>query len=157
LKQYLFSIFLIIREQKRRDVHQITSSILSISEKIDSNQDLSSDLNELSSLCSNDEFLSNVLKSSMIDFASNPMVSSFSSKPTSFPPSLSIPTLDDLRMRFEIVKKEARKASLAPKSSNGMVGQALGSLFSILTIAPKGFLFERIFGLIVFFLYYFGM
>ena len=127
------------REKHRKNAFEITSSILSITEKMDSHDDLSQDFQLLVEVSKDDKFLTNVIECSL---------STISSDPTAL---VSVPTLDDLRMRFEKVKSEARKAGLAPKTSSGMISQALGNVFSVLTIAPKGFV---VFFLVKIFFYF---
>ena len=49
-----------------------------------------------------------------------------------------VPTLADLRVRFVVVKEEARKAALAPQNVPKMVGQIIGSALAALSWEAQG-------------------
>ena len=50
-----------------------------------------------------------------------------------------VPTTNDLRKRFEVVRGEVRKAALAPANAPSLVGQAVGSILASVSWAPSGF------------------
>jgi mitofilin len=60
---------------------------------------------------------------------------------SSIPPTLpaqGAPTLPELRARFAVVRKEVRKAALAPENAPTMIGQLIGTALAMVAPAPKG-------------------
>ena len=49
------------------------------------------------------------------------------------------PTLAELRARFAVVRREVRKAALAPDQAPTIIGQLIGSTLAMIAPAPKGF------------------
>ena len=50
-----------------------------------------------------------------------------------------MPTAEELRARFDVVKSEVRRAALVPANAPSVIGQAVGSILAALSWAPKGF------------------
>jgi len=54
-------------------------------------------------------------------------------------PAAGAPTVAELRARFAVVRKEARKAAYAPDQAPAIVGQVIGSALAAVAPAPKGY------------------
>jgi mitofilin len=49
-----------------------------------------------------------------------------------------VPVLDDIKVRFLVVREEARKAALAPEGTNPILAQMIGNFLSFVSIKPSG-------------------
>ena len=49
-----------------------------------------------------------------------------------------VPVLDDIKLRFVVVREEARKAALAPEGTNPILSQMIGNFLSFVSIKPTG-------------------
>lgn len=57
------------------------------------------------------------------------------------PPSAAkkgVPVLDDIRVRFLVVREETRKAALAPEGTNPILAQMIGNVLSFVSVKPTG-------------------
>jgi len=79
-----------------------------------------------------------VIKSLQKFSASEPLVSAIVQTLPRTASKNGVPVLADIRLRFAVVREEARKAALAPEGTNPIVAQMIGNFLSFVSIKPTG-------------------
>mmetsp|Transcript_26952 Transcript_26952/g.45508 ORF Transcript_26952/g.45508 Transcript_26952/m.45508 type:complete len:491 (+) Transcript_26952:926-2398(+) len=70
--------------------------------------------------------------------ASEPLVAAVVNTLPSSASKKGVPVLDDIKVRFIVVREEARKAALAPEGTNPILAQMIGNVLSFVSIKPSG-------------------
>ncbi|CAM9760200.1 unnamed protein product [Chrysoparadoxa australica] len=101
-------------------IHKITAAALALAEAFSTSGPLGAELDALKVLSAGDELLGTALSSIPAPAAKS-----------------GIPTVEQLRVRFDTVHKECRKAVLVPHEAKGLSGQILGSVLAAVTVEPS--------------------
>ena len=70
--------------------------------------------------------------------APEPLVAAVVNTLPSYAAKKGVPVLDDIKIRFIVVREEARKAALAPEGTNPILSQMIGNFLSFVSIKPTG-------------------
>ena len=111
-----------LRTESNR-IHKMSAAVLALAGALENtSQPISNDVRALKEICAEDNLVRTLLGSLPAHVVEE-----------------GVPTIDELKLRFEVVRDEMRKAALAPESAPAYLGQVLGSILSSIMWTPKGY------------------
>mmetsp|Transcript_18944 Transcript_18944/g.23862 ORF Transcript_18944/g.23862 Transcript_18944/m.23862 type:complete len:596 (+) Transcript_18944:91-1878(+) len=101
-------------------INKLSAVALALAKKLETSDPIASELSLLKQASMGDELMTIVANSLKVEGKKG------------------VPTVEQLKVRFESVRKAARKAAMIPEATEGVFGQLLGSLIAFITIQPVG-------------------